>query len=637
MGNFYSDNEDLQYYVRRGIDWETLVRLTERVLPAPDGPATTAEAVEGYREILDLVGTFVAEQIAPHTAAIDHAGVSIANGLVSFPPQLQGIFDQIRELDLHGMSMPRELGGMNCPVMLYFLCNELIARGDVSVMTHHGFHGAISLALMLYSIAEGSTEFDAQGKIKKTRFAKEIGEIVRGEAWGCMDITEPNAGSDMASLNTKAELQADGSWALTGQKIFITSGHGKYHIVIARSEPVELAPGLAGLSLFLAPAYEQDASGQRRELATVDRIEDKLGHHASATCAITYEQSPAQLLGQRGDGFKNMLLLMNNARLGVGFESLGLCEAALRLATSYARDRQSMGKRLDQHELIADQLDEMATDIQGIRALAMEGAFQEEVASRLRIREAAGGWDDELEGKRCRRLAREAGAAAREITPLLKFLAAEKSVEMARRCLQIHGGVGYTREYGAEKLLRDALVTPIYEGTTQIQALMAMKDALGQVIKAPQAFVKKVAQVRFRSLSARDPLERRVSKVRSVALSAIQTLLLRTSTDKLRDLRQQPLSTWPAALRKNWNPKRDFAFAMLHAERLTMILTDAAICEALWKQAQKHSERREVLSRYLERAEPRCNYLAEVIASTGDRLVARLRPDELPQGDVRSA
>ena len=628
MGNFYSDNSDLQFYLERGIDWASLVALTEGPLPAAEGPESIAEAVEGFRDILNLVGQFVADQVAPHAAAIDHGGVQLKDGLVTFPPLLQGIYDQIKELDLHGMSMPRELGGMNCPVMLYFLCNELMARADVSVMTHHGFHGAISLALMLYSVAEGSTEFDAKGRITKTRFAKEIAEIMAGEAWGCMDITEPNAGSDMAALNTRAELDADGTWRLTGQKIFITSGHGKYHIVIARSESTATVPGLAGLSLYLVPAYEIAADGSRRELATVDRLEEKLGHHASATCAITFDRAAAELIGQRGDGFKNMLLLMNNARLGVGFEALGLCEAALRLATAYAQDRQSMGKTLDQHELIADQLDEMATDIQGIRALAVEGAFQEEVATRLRIREAAGGWGDPLEDKRHRREARAAADHARRITPLVKFLAAEKSVEMARRCLQIHGGVGYTREYGAEKLLRDSLVTPIYEGTTQIQALMAMKDAIGQVLKAPQAFVKQVAQVRIRSLSARDPLERRVTRLRAVALGAIQTLLVRTSTDKLRDLRQQPLSTWPAALRRNWNPKRDFAFAMLHAERLTSILADAAICEALWKQAQVHTERREVLQRYLERAEPRCTYLSEVIANTGDRLIAKLRPEE---------
>jgi hypothetical protein len=325
---------------------------------------------------------------------------------------------------------------------------------------------------------------------------------------------------------------------------------------------------------------------------------------------------------------------MNGARLSVGFETIGLCEAAFRLARDYAAERPSMGKTIDRHEIIADYLDEMASDIEGLRALAMYGAAEEELARR----KEAFGLTRSPEAEQAAREARAHSERARKVTPLLKYLGAEKAVEMARRCLQIHGGNGYMVEYGAEKLLRDALVMPIYEGTSQIQALMAMKDALGIAIRRPQQFVRRVAQARWRSLAARDTLERRVARLESLSLAAQQHLLTRTAADKIRSLSGRPFAEWPSALRKNWNPKRDFAFALLHAERLCRLMADAAIAEALWAQAQRYPERREVLERYLERAEPRARHLLDEITSTGHRLLADLAardrkddaPDEAP-------
>jgi hypothetical protein len=215
---------------------------------------------------------------------------------------------------------------------------------------------------------------------------------------------------------------------------------------------------------------------------------------------------------------------------------------------------------------------------------------------------------------------------ARRLTPLLKYLAAEKAVEHARTSLQIHGGNGYTKDYLPEKLLRDALVMPIYEGTSQIQALMAMKDTLGGIIKNPQAFVKRLAQTRWRALSNRNPLERRVAQLQTVSLSAQQHLVLRTAGNKVRGLRRKPIGEWTDELTKNWNPKRDFAFAMLHAERLIQLLGDIAIAELLLAQADKHPERADVLERHLERAEPRARYLLDQITSTGHRLLEELSP-----------
>jgi 3-(methylthio)propanoyl-CoA dehydrogenase len=508
----------------------------------------------------------------------------------------------------------------------------VFGRADVSVMAHHGFHGGMAAAMMLFSVREGSTETDARGNIVKTRWEKEIREIAQGKAWGCMDITEPDAGSDMARLRAKGELGEDGVWRVTGTKIFITSGHGKYHFVIARTEPIqdERDPmsGLKGLSMFLVPTYEDLPDGSRRRIVSLDRLEEKLGHHASVTAQLTFDRAPAQLVGRRGEGFDYMLMLMNGARVGVGFECVGLCEAATRLASQYASERKSMGKTIDRHEMIADYLDEMRTDTQAVRALCVYGAFHEEMAQKLSLRIAR---EKGLPADERARLEKESKAhkiKARRVTPLLKYLGAEKAVEMARRCVQIHGGVGYTTEYGAEKLLRDAMVMPIYEGTSQIQSLMAMKDTLGGIMKRPRAFLQRGIEARWRALSGRDSLERGVAKIQSLSHQAQRHLVIRTAGDKWESTAGAGLSKRAELFGKNWNPKRDFRFAMLHAERLTKILCDEAVADVLWEQAQQHPERRELLARYLERAEPRCRFLLEEIQTVGDRLLTELSEPE---------
>ncbi len=626
MANFFSDNEDLQYYVERGLDWDPLVKLTEHDFKLPDGPKSTDEALELYKDMAAMIGELCAEEIAPHAAEIDKNGVIFEGGEARFPPRLQKICDEIKARELHGLCVPRDLGGTNAPMLVYYIASELMARADVSTMAHFGFHGGIAMAMLVFSVLEGTTELDPKElRIKKTRWEKEIREIVRGEAWGCMDITEPDAGSDMAALRAVGEQDDKGNWFVTGQKIFITSGHGKYHFVIARTEkianPDDPMSGLKGLSFFLVKTYDDLPDGTRKRHVSLDRVEEKLGHHGSVTGALTFDRAPAELVGKRGEGFAQMLVLMNNARLGVGFESIGLCEASYRLAKSYAAERKSMGKTIDQHEMIADYLEEMRTDIQGIRALCMTGAMHEEVAEKLLLKARLDPNVDEVEKKRLEKQARKHKGKARRVTPLLKYLGAEKAVEMARKCLQIHGGNGYMKEYGAEKLLRDALVMPIYEGTSQIQSLMAMKDTLGTILKDPQGFVRRRAQAAWKARSSRDALERRVARLQSMSLQAQQHLMTKTAADKFRAL---PFSEWPTALKKEWDPKRDFAFAMLHAERLTKILCDESIAEILLEQAHKHPERREVLERHLERAEPRARFLLDEITSTGARLLARL-------------
>jgi hypothetical protein len=629
MASFFTDNDDLLYYVDEGVDWASLAELTEYGWRTPDGFKDAREARAFYHEVLAMMGELVACEVAPRAASMDREDTRLEQGEAVEGAAMTAAFDAMRAADLHKLCIPRELGGLNAPILTYFLGGEMIARADVSCMTHFSFHGGMAMAMLVYSIHEGTTEFDVRGgKIARTRFAAQMEEIARGEAWGCMDITEPNAGSDMAQLRTRAEQGEGGEWRVTGQKIFITSGHAKYHFVIARTETAtagdDAFAGLAGLSMFLVKAYDDVPGVGRKRYVTVERVEEKLGHHGSVTAALSFERAPAELIGGRGEGFKYMLTLMNNARVGVGFESIGLAEAAYRMARDYAGDRRSMGKAIARHEMIADYLDEMRTDIQGLRALAVTSAFHEEMSQKIALLEHFRDVATPAERARMTRDLPAHRAESRRLTPLLKYLAAEKAVEIARRNMQIHGGVGYTREYGAEKLLRDALVLPIYEGTSQIQSLMAMKDTLLGIFKRPQAFVTKLGQARWRAMSARDPLERAVSRIQILSLSAQQFLLARTAAGKLRGLSEVPLSEWVATITKAWDPKRDFSLAMLHAERLTRLLADEAIAEILLAQSKAHPQRRDVLARWVDRAELRGRALHQEITTTGARILESL-------------
>jgi hypothetical protein len=284
-----------------------------------------------------------------------------------------------------------------------------------------------------------------------------------------------------------------------------------------------------------------------------------------------------------------------------------------------------MGKTIDKHEMIADYLDEMKTEIQACRALVVDAAWNEEMAQKLDLKIKFFPPKDGAELKRLNKRLKRYRAKSRQTTPLLKYYASENAVKHAQRCIQIHGGVGYTKEYGAEKLLRDAMVFPIYEGTSQIQSLMAMKDNLMAVIKHPRRFARLMAKARMTTVSGTVDA-RRVARLRLTACRAIQFLMTRLAGAKFKEVRSRPMGEWKGAFAE-FDPKRDFALAMLHAERLTRILIDAEIAEVLLNQAQAHPDRQELLVRFLERAEPRTRFLYDEITTTGLRLLGTLAED----------
>lgn len=622
ISNFYKDNEDLQFQVKHGLEWEELVALTEADYTAPDGPRSLEEARSFYEDVLSATGEFVAKEIAPRAAKIDEKGTRLENGEVVMSEEADAIFEGFKELGLFGLCVPRELGGSNCPIALYFLINEIIARGDVSVMTHFGFHGGIAASMLSYAAKEGTAEYK-NGLFVKSRFDDAIREIAQGDAFGCMVLTEPGAGSDLSAIRTRAELR-DGKWYITGEKIFITSGHGQYQFVLARSEEGKEGEGLKGLSLFLVPRrIEKD--GKLVDNVQVTKVEKKLGHHGSPTCSLLYEDSVGELIGKRGQGFELMLFLMNSARIGVGFEAIGLCEAAWRAAKGYAAERRTMGKTIDQHELIAEKLLDMDTWIRGMRALGIEALNAVELSNRLELKLKYDPPADPEALQKLKSRQQKLARKARRLTPLFKYIASEKGVEISRDAMQIFGGMGYIDETGVHKYLRDALVMPVYEGTSQIQALMATKDHLLWAARDPAGFLRRGARARLLARTAETELAKEVYRAEATLYRATETIMLRIFGRKVRAEWEGGMrGSGPAALGRylakeflrRWDVKADFSQGLLHAERLTRMLTDVAIAKVLLKQAKRFPERTTLARRFVHKMSLRVEATAREIESS---------------------
>ena len=354
-----------------------------------DGFRDADEAMAFYREVATMVGGFAAEEVAPHAAEIDRAGVRFEAGEVLFPPRLAAMFASCGEMGLHGLTLPRELGGMNAPMLLYFINGELLARADASVMAHYGFHGGIAMAMLVLSMLEGTTELDAEDRARRE---DALARRDRG------DRRRPRLGQHGHHRARRRQRHGGAARDRDARRRGQLDAHRPEDLHHLRPRQVPLRDradrgspttsrrhGLDGLSMFLVRAYQDRPDGRRKRCVTIDRLEEKLGQHASATAALTFDGAPAELVGKPGEGFRQMLELMNHARLGVGFESIGLCEAALRMARAYAAERRSMGKTIDRHEMIADYFDEMETDILGLRALAMHAAFHEEVGHKKEL------------------------------------------------------------------------------------------------------------------------------------------------------------------------------------------------------------------------------------------------------------
>ncbi len=457
MANFFTDNQDILDYLDNA-DLRTLAMLQERNYAEADhydyAPVDYEDAMDNYRRVLEMVGELAAEFIAPRAEAVDREGAHYQDGVVTYAQGTREALDQLSMADLMGFTLPRRYGGLNMPVLIYTIAIELVSRADASLMNLFG----------LQDIAETINSFADEG-IKEHYLPK----FSSGEVTGAMVLTEPDAGSDLGNVQLRATCdEENGVWRLNGVKRFITNGCADVLLVLARSEPE--VEGARGLSLFVCDGDET---------VHVRRIEDKLGIHGSPTCELQFNDTPARLIGSRKRGLSTYVMaLMNGARLAIAAQGVGIAQAALTAALDYAADREQFGRPIREFPAVRQLLGDMHMKVETSRLITYETARIVDLMDGIDHLKATGELDDLPGGEQLANQARTYTQLARALTPIAKYYATEMANQVAYDALQVLAGSGFMRDYEVERYYRDARITTIYEGTTQIQHAAALGHVL---------------------------------------------------------------------------------------------------------------------------------------------------------------
>ena len=448
MANFYTDNPNLKSHLQHPL-MKKIVELKERNFADAEkydyAPLDFEDAMDSYDKVLEVVGEICGDVIAENAEEVDHTGPRVENNRVIYAEGTQKNLEACRKAGLMGMSMPRRLGGLNFPITPYIMAADIVSRADAGF---ENLWGLQDCAETIYEFADDD---------QKERYIKRVCE---GDTMS-MDLTEPDAGSDLQSVMLKATQKEDGSWVLNGVKRFITNGDADIHLVLARSE--EGTKDGRGLSMFI---YDKRNGG-----VNVRRIENKMGIKGSPTCELVYKDAPAELCGSRKLGLiKYVMALMNGARLGIAAQSVGISEAAYREALEYAKDRKQFGKAIIEFPAVAEILSVMKAKLDASRALLYACArfvdiykIYDDIAKERPLTK-----EEKLEAKAYSKL-------ADAFTPLAKGMGSEFCNQNTYDCIQIHGGSGFMKDYKCERLYRDARITSIYEGTTQLQVVAAIR------------------------------------------------------------------------------------------------------------------------------------------------------------------
>ena len=449
MENYYSDNESIKFQFTHPL-MQRIVELKERNYQDKDkfdyAPSDFEDALDSYDKVLDIVGEITGEVIAPTAEETDHLGPQLINNEIVYAPGIQQAHDALKNAGLYGMSLPREYGGLNFAYVPYVMAAEVVSRADAGFGNIWG----------LQDCAETLHEF-ASDEIKE-----EFLHRVNQGATCSMDLTEPDAGSDLQAVQLKATWDEAGNcWRLNGVKRFITNGDADIKLVLARSE--EGTTDARGLSYFV---YDR-----KDKAVKIRRIENKLGIKGSPTAELVFQNAPAKLVGDRKLGLiKYVMSLMNGARLGVAAQAVGIAEAACREALNYAQEREQFGKAIAHFPQVYEMLANMRAKTDAVRALLYETTRFVDIYKALTLisKERALTLEEKNEMKAYQR-------NADIYTPLLKFFASEYCNQVAYDALQVHGGSGYMKDYPIERLYRDARITNIYEGTSQLQIVAAIR------------------------------------------------------------------------------------------------------------------------------------------------------------------
>ncbi len=458
MGNFFTDNERLKFHLHNDMMKE-IIRLKERDYADKDkydfAPESYEDAIDSYEKVLEIVGEITSDVLAENAKDVDIEGPKIEDNAIVYAKGTQRNHEALRDAGLYGMSLPRQYGGLNFSYVPYVMAAEIVSRGDCGFANIWG----------LQDCAETIYEFGSE-EIKNEYLPR----INKG-ATCSMDLTEPDAGSDLQAVRLKATYDEQaGVWRLNGVKRFITNGDADIKLVLARSE--EGTTDGRGLSYFV---YDRN-----NKAVTVRRIENKLGIKGSPTAELVFNNAPAQIVGDRKLGLiKYVMSLMNGARLGVGAQSVGLAEAAYREAVKYAHEREQFGKPIANFAQVYEMLGNMRAKTDAIRTLLYETARQVDMYKSLdaisRERKLA------VEEKQ---LLKAHLRLADALTPMLKLFASEYANQITYDCIQVHGGSGFMKDYACERMYRDARILTIYEGTSQLQVVAAIKGVTSGIYAA---------------------------------------------------------------------------------------------------------------------------------------------------------
>ncbi len=536
--NYFLENPDLVTTFDRVVPWDRIVPLTQ------GKDANVAETVATWREMLTVAGEYIGTEIAGRAKEVDEIGVVRDGGKVETSAPMRENLTGLTDLGFVGLSLPESLGGSGLPFTVNSFGVEMIARACPATMVDFGI-GYTEPAAMILRF--GTDE-------QKQRY---IPRLVRGEIKGAVAMTEPQAGSDVGNVQTTAREEA-GGWRLVGRKQFISAGNGEFVIVLARM--VAGSKGLDGLGLFIV-----DREGDNY---IVERAEHKFTIRGSTTCSLVFEGSKAQLLGEPGGGWREITTFMNESRIAIGIQGLGIAEAAFAAASRYASERVQMGRPIREHPMIAEMLVDMETTIAGLRALATEASLLQ----------------DEVAFAKDERAARK----LRELTPLVKWYGSEEVIGVCRNTMQIYGGYGVVTEYEVERHMRNALILPIYEGTSQIQSLMAVRDLMRGILRNPALLVRGGPTPTL----AKADVGGDYAVARATLVGALRALVAgmarRGGLELVRGKRQPS--------------EAEMGPFLLHAERITETLSHLHVARVLGEQARRLPERGALAGRAARRA-----------------------------------
>ena len=449
MSNFYNDNPDLKHHLSHPL-MRKIVEMKERNFSDAEkfdyAPLDYEDAMDSYEKVLEIAGEISGEIVAQNAEDVDHEGPHVVDGHVVYAKGTQKNLDALVKAGLMGISLPRRYNGLNFSLVPYIMAADMVSRADAGFVNIWGLQDC---AETIYEFADDD---------QRQRF---LPRVCAGETMA-MDLTEPDAGSDLQAVMLKATYnEADGTWRLNGVKRFITNGDGHIALVLARSE--EGSHDGRGLSMFI---YDRNDGG-----VTVRRIENKMGIKGSPTCELVFKNAKAELCGARRMGLiKYVMALMNGARLGIAAQSVGVSEAAYREALSYAHDRKQFGKPIIEFPAVFEMISLMKAKLDASRSLLYETTrfvdvykIYEDIA-----RERSLTPEERQEMKKYQRL-------ADAFTPMAKGMGSEFCNQNAYDAVQVHGGSGFMKDYACERIYRDARITSIYEGTTQLQVVAAIR------------------------------------------------------------------------------------------------------------------------------------------------------------------